>query len=167
MQQKWSNKSNKVNENTKSSGLSINGGSAQHGNESLHLSCTSCLIQRLCITSESVCMRCICPPNEINEIMSVPKRVLTVIKPGGCGWLDELIDRSVEDAARGILMQEKCQRRDVCWKGIHCHHATVTEGFIRIKNSNTKSNELLSPSDCVLNQSGVEETCQETTAAAE
>lgn len=38
------------------------------------------------------------------------------IKPGGCGRLDELIDRSAEEeeeeegAAGGILMQDRCQR---------------------------------------------------------
>ncbi len=51
------------------------------------------------ITSESVCTRRICPQNEINEIMSVPERFPTVIQLGGCGRLDELIDRSVEAAA--------------------------------------------------------------------
>lgn len=84
---------------------------------------TSCLLScdemfpHQCSSSEFVCTRCICPQNKINEIMSVPELVLMVIKPRGCGRLDELIDRSAGEAAAGggILMQEKWQRCDICW----------------------------------------------------
>lgn len=104
------------------------------------------------ITSESWCMRCICPQNESNEITSVPERVPMVIKLGGCGRLDELIDRSAEGAAGGISMQEKCQRCDVCREGASPAHRTAArEGFTRIKKLNTKSNEPLAASECVLN----------------
>lgn len=73
-----------------------------------------------CITLEALCTRCICPQNEINEITGVPERAPVVIKPGGRDRLDELIDRSAEEeaaaaaAAGGILMQDKCQRCDMC-----------------------------------------------------
>lgn len=50
-----------------------------------------------CVTSGSWCTRCVCPQNQTNEITSVPERLLMAIKPGGCGRLDKLIDRSAEE----------------------------------------------------------------------
>lgn len=93
-----------------------------------------------------------CTAFEINEITSVPERVLMLIKLRGCGRLDELIDRSEQEAAGGISTQEKCQRCDVGREDASPARPTAArEGFTRIKTPNTESNEPLGPSERVLN----------------
>ena len=70
-----------------------------------------------CVTSGSSCTRCICPQNQINEITSVPERLLMVIDQSA-----EEEEEEEEEAAGGILMQDKCQT-----------------GFLLISNMNTSS----------------------------
>lgn len=127
--------------------------------ENLEIMSTSCFVScdemfsHQCISSEFLCTCRVCPQNKINEITSVLKPVLMVIKPRGCGRLDEFIDWSVEEAAAGGAHRCRRSGRDVIYVGvsvrqINCHTA-VREGFMRIKNLNTGSNELLSRFDHV------------------